>query len=689
MSSLRRCTRPLAPARPRRGRRCSAVPALLAGLLVIAAAPASAVGYDDAGYLAYADRMQERLDRLWDERRGLYRPSGGGSDTLINASLLLTHSVAAHAGHSGPARNDARARSIARALVLSPAFIERPAAHPAVGSQPHAPGWTSAMHDDQAPQHVMIDAQIIDALVHAWQARHQLGMSARTARLIADRIHRVARCRFWRWPRIRLNQINWYALVYAADATVTGDPTLLRHDLRAQLRRFIFGRHNFGAGLRFHYLPQRAPAAPANVDSAEYANIVLSFLRFYDQARHAGMAPLPRVGRALIRRWIRRAIAGYWTHGGYLNWDAGLGFERWHLGKKFGLAQQALIGIAQTPRLQPGRAWGRWAKWTFNRGLDVYERLPVTETGLPAPVLFGLYSFPQSTGDAQLTASQLEANAARAVDAGLGHLRGEVPPSLYAFDPDIGRLAITTPTYNTAIIAVNQRAFPYGGIELARLFDADQDVAANVGGRAPSAFGLLVRTPSGAPVFASQTGRARVDPEVTPVRLTRAPAGTSATAQTKPGPVFAGPFRRIRARGVFTAGRFRAITSHRFTEAFIDTYWRLDRLRGRARLRADVIFPSWGRGATVSALLRDGTRVRISAGRAMALAGIVRFEISSAGSGYAVAPLRRPRGAIAHVILPSRQSSQPDPGPTLAVELARGARWSRARFAARIRVHRR
>ena len=151
--------------------------------------------------------------------------------------------------------------------------------------------------------------------------------------------------------------------------------------------------------------------------------------------------------------------------------------------------------------------------------------------------------------------------------------------------------------------------------------------------------------------------------------------------------MFAGPFHQIRARGVFTAGRFRAVTSHRFTEAFIDTYWRLDRLRGRARLRADVTFPSWGRDASVTALLRDGTRVRISAGRAVALAAIVRFEISSARSGYAVAPLRRPRGAIAHVILPSRQSSQPDPGPTLAIEVARGARWSRARFAARIRVH--
>ena len=68
------------------------------------------------------------------------------------------------------------------------------------------------------------------------------------------------------------------------------------------------------------------------------------------------------------------------------------------------------------------------------------------------------------------------------------------------------------PRYNTAIIAVNQRAFPYGGIELARLFDGEQEVAAGIGGRAPAAFGLLVREPSGRRVFSSQTGRSRVDP---------------------------------------------------------------------------------------------------------------------------------------------------------------------------------
>ena len=594
-------------------------------LAYAASSPTPAFAYDDAGYLQYADRMQERLDGLWNEQRGIYEPGPGGVDALVNAGLLLTHSVAAQAGHEGPARNDHRARLVAKALVTAPAFIDRRPSHPPAGSQIHVPGWSSSMYTIDAGQHLVYDAEIVDGLVHAWKARKALDLPDETARMIADRIHRVAHTHFWRWPTIRLNQVNWYALMYAADATVSGSSALLRRDMRAQLVRFVSGPRNFGPGLRFQYLPQFGSYARANVDSAEYANIVLSFLRFYNQGRRAGMAPLPRAGRGLVRRWIRRAMAGYWTHAGYMNWDSGLGFERWHQAKKLGLAQQALIGIAQTPRLQPGREWGRWAKWMLDRGLRFYERLPVQEAGLPDPVLFQLFTVPQTVGSARLAAVRLEANAARAVEAGLGRMRGERPPSLYAYDPDIGRLAITTPSYNTAIIAVNQRAFPYGGIELARLFDGEQEVAAGIGGRAPAAFGLLVREPSGRRVFSSQTGRSRVDPNVTPLRLTRAPSGTGASVRTRPGKVFAGPFHDLRARGTYTAGRFRAVTSHRFRPESIETRWALTRLRGRARLNASVLLPSWGSGARVVAVLRDGSRVSV---RSRAVAARARGRTS-------------------------------------------------------------
>ena len=657
-------------------------------LAYAASSPTPAFAYDDAGYLQYADRMQERLDGLWNEQRGIYEPGPGGVDALVNAGLLLTHSVAAQAGHAGAARNDHRARLVAKALVTAPAFIDRRPSHPPAGSQIHVPGWSSSMYTIDAGQHLVYDAEIVDGLVHAWKARKALDLPDETARMIADRIHRVAHTHFWRWPTIRLNQVNWYALVYAADATVSGSSALLRRDMRAQLVRFVSGPRNFGPGLRFQYLPQFGSYARANVDSAEYANIVLSFLRFYNQGRRAGMAPLPRAGRGLVRRWIRRAMAGYWTHAGYMNWDSGLGFERWHQAKKLGLAQQALIGIAQTPQLQPGREWGRWAKWMLDRGLRFYERLPVQEAGLPDPVLFQLFTVPQTVGSARLAAVRLEANAARAVEAGLGRMRGERPPSLYAYDPDIGRLAITTPTYNTAILAVNQRAFPYGGIELARLFDGEQEVAAGIGGRAPAAFGMLVREPSGRRVFSSQTGRSRVDPNVTPLRLTRAPSGTGASVRTRPGKVFAGPFRDLRARGTYSAGRFRAVTSHRFRPESIETRWALTRLRGRARLNASVLLPSWGSGARVVAVLRDGSRVSVRS-RAVQLARVDHFEVISRRSGYTVKPLRRPPGAVARVMVPSRQSSAPDPGPTLAVELARGASWRHAAFAVRIVVTRR
>ena len=68
----------------------------------------------------------------------------------------------------------------------------------------------------------------------------------------------------------------------------------------------------------------------------------------------------------------------------------------------------------------------------------------------------------------------------------MGDDPAEEPPPLYAFDPSIGRLAITTPTYNTAIVAVSNGAFPYGGIDIARWFDSRQRVISHVGGRAPA-----------------------------------------------------------------------------------------------------------------------------------------------------------------------------------------------------------
>ncbi len=97
----------------------------------------------DARYLAFADRMAPAVEDVWDERAGFYRSQR--SEPQFNANLLLVFSVAAQAGHRGPARQDERARRIARRLVQSPApFVVRdPPTHG--DSQTHVPGWTNAI----------------------------------------------------------------------------------------------------------------------------------------------------------------------------------------------------------------------------------------------------------------------------------------------------------------------------------------------------------------------------------------------------------------------------------------------------------------------------------------------------------------------------------------------------------------
>ena len=193
-------------------------------------------------------------------------------------------------GHEGPARNDHRARMLADRLVAPPPFVTKTG----VG-QSHAPGWVSSM-TRPGGQHLVFDAEVVDGLVYAYRAREALQLPDATVAKIRNAIHRTARGSFWRYPTIRLNQVNWYALMYAADATVTGDNTLLKRDMSLQLARFFAGVRGTprapgtsAPACASTTCPDTSVNATMNVDSAEYANIVLTFTRFYDQARRAGM----------------------------------------------------------------------------------------------------------------------------------------------------------------------------------------------------------------------------------------------------------------------------------------------------------------------------------------------------------------------------------------------------------------
>ena len=231
-------------------------------------------------------------------------------------------------------------------------------------------------------------------------------------------------------------------------------------------------------------------------------------------------------------------------------------------------------------------------------------------------------------------------------------------------------------------MAVNQGAFPYGGLELARLYDGQQEVAGNVGGLPPASFGLVVDDLRGRRLLATQHPR-RLSGRTPPLRLTHAPSGVGASAaHSTAGHAYAGPFRSLTATGTTAAGALSARVTHRFTGSSVTTAWTLR--GGRSGVEARVMFPTYGAGSRVEAVLRNGRRVTVGA-RAVALARVRHFLLRSARSGYQVVPVGHPRGAVASSVQVASQSAAPRAGRSLVVRIARG-RIAGARFAARLTV---
>jgi len=643
-------------------------------LVLLAALPAPA-GAAPAQYVETAAGLRDRLDPLWSERAGRYVTGSDRTATGVNAAVLAVDSIAARRGAGAP-REAARARAIVRWLT-----------GPSVWRGGRTPGWMAGPRGSSLLP--VYQSEAVGGLVQAYVARRELALPRRGVAAIRARIRRVARSRAFRWPALNLNQINWYVELIAARAVVEQRPRLLAHGFRRYLNRFLAGVRprgraagNLGPGLRFHYRPSRRPGEPINVDSAEYANIVLGVSRFYAAARAAGM-PRPAPARLrLLRAWVRRAVAGYWTHAGYLNWDTGYGFARWHQTKKLMLAQQTLIGLATAPELLPSARWGAWARWMLDRGLARYEGLAGP---IPSPLAFGVQVVRQTRGAAQLAAARAAMNAALAADAGLEAKPASRPPALYAYDPDIGRLAVTTPSYNTAIIAVNQGAFPYGGIDLARLFDGDQEVAATIGGRPPGAFGLVARRGDGRILLATQRARRRLNRRVTPLRLIRAPRGVGVQAGTTARQAYAGPFVDLRTAGTVRAHRLRATSRYRFTPDRIDARWTLARSASARRVVAEVGFPSWGAGATAVAELRDGRMLTLTRAP-VPLRSVRSVRIVSARGSYTIVPVTAPPRARVGMRPTRPQPSAPRAGPTLTVALGSSTVAAPLTFAVRLSV---
>jgi hypothetical protein len=483
---------------------------------------------------------------------------------------------------------------------------------------------------------------------------------------------------------------------------MTGDSSLLRRDYYLHMRRFVAGVHrpwladrrerpyyggstNLGPGYRFNYLTTRPPGDAFNLDSAEYANITVHFLLWYARARAVGMPALPRGDHEVLAAWVERVLLGYWTHSGFLNWDSGLGLKRWQIGKTFAFAQQGLLAVARADDFHARPEFGAWAKFFFDRGLALYTRWADEEGGgTLAPAWLNGVRAEVGGGDGSkiLFGARMAANAARAIDLGLGERPAQQPPPVYAYDPDIGRLAVSTPAYSTAVLAANHGAVGYGGIELGRLYDGEGRPVATIGGRPPAAFGLVVRDVANHTLLASQTSRLQPSLADPPLRLTRAPRGTGRVV-AHPRHAYAAPFQRLDARGAVAAGDVRIVTEHRFRAEYIESTWTVSSA-ARARRSVDALFPAWTSAAEIDAVLRDGTRVTLGRG-AISLAPVAWFHLRGERGGYVVVVTdRTPMHATARTLPTTPQGYEPRPGSTLALRLVRAARFRRRTLTARI-----
>ena len=506
----------------------------------------------ERGYWEFADWLQPAMDRIWNGSENAYT-----HDVRINASALVTHAVAALRGHNGDCRRDERAVQLARRLCQSPPYRPTPArgptrhANPRSESQRHAPGFVSSIGSLASTQHITVDPKVARALYYAWRAREQLDLPPALVARMVQRVRSVAYSPFFRHPNIRLNQINFAAELHACTASMTGDATLLRNDYRRQLGRFLNGAThsvrpwriaNLGSSYSFHRNPFQKSGARQNIESNEYANIVLDVIYYYEQARRAGMRPLSARQARILRAWVSRALPAYWTHSGYLNWDTGLYLYRWHLSRYWAWACQGLLAIASSQNFVNSNE-RRWAKHIFDRSLALYVRHCERwddDRREPGSSLYGITT--KFTEGRHFELARFQALAAEAVLRGLGDRASEEPPPLYAFDPVIGRLTVTTPAYNTALVAVTNNAFPYGGIDLARLFDGEQRVISHIGGRAPAGIGVIVRAPNSKVVAASQRSLRKLRPGRRPIRLARSPQGPVRKGTRYPSRPYAGRF---------------------------------------------------------------------------------------------------------------------------------------------------
>ena len=607
------------------------------------------------------DRLMERLDRQWQKNRQIYLDRGGVS-IRANAMLLELHALAALAGHTGPSRQDDRIPGLVKFFTTPPVVVYKTSTKRTTASFPHTPAWESVFRGDstKAILHPSADAIIARALATAWRARDVAGVPLEDSQRIEQVVGAVARGSWYKAPTRAENQINWNTDIYAANLEVTGDRSNLP-DYRAHLQWFIDhafrkaykgGSSNLSRGYGFRYLPQYDGGGANQVDTVEYANLVHSALGFYSTAVRAGMRPLSGRQISQLKAWSRHILFGTWTHGGYLNWDSGLGSARRHVRQYWAFALDSLIR-ASGPGALLGTAGQRsYVRYIADRGLELFRSTAWDGSGaLPSATSFGAPNgFPAGTKSPLITPLRFAVLAA-SLDVRLPATAPKAMGNAYSHDSEFGRLAVSTPAYNLAVVKpVSQGE---GGLEPTRLFDARQRPLTTLaaGGFGGPSLGLRLAR-GGSTVLEDQSG--------TQTRGRMPGLSVAGNRRNR-----AGTFSTLTAGGTIRAGKASVAVEHRFTNAAVETRYRVARGAGT---NITMRLPVWGRTSSIE-LLRGAT---LSGKQIKRSSGAILVRGTTTDGAVMLVALRGiPRRATMVVVRHGKSSRAPD-----------GARELRIRFKA-------
>ena len=384
---------------------------------------------------------------------------------------------------------------------------------------------------------------------------------------------------------------------------------------------------------------------------------------------------------ALLRAWTARVQFGYWMHTGMLSWDSGLGFKRWMKAKTWAYALQGPLAIACSPHFHLDPRQGAWAKYVFDRGLEQFaircERLHAAPPPLRAPLRRRREPTRARAASGSTSRGWARTRCGRS-STGSARCRAEPPPPVYSFDADVGRLSVSTPRYSAAIVADNGGAFPYGGIDLARLFDA----AGRAGRRRRrAAAGELRASCCGAPA----APRARdAGPRPRGAELSLDALAARAGDRRRGGcPATRTPGRSAtwRRSAASRAARRAVAVRHRFAADYVESTWTVTRRPAAAARRGAV--PELGRRRARRSSPCSPTERRRAAGAPGAGRRRRRsryFHLAGPRGGYvARARRRRPRASARARRAPAVGAAAGPDARGRAARRRRAARPDRAR----------